>query len=196
VTAVRAAVLLLLYAASAHAQTEDQLKRARAHFEAGRALYHAGSYNDAIQQWLAGYEAVPLPNFLLNLGQAYRRIGALPRAREMYRRFLDEAPPDAPERATVTRLLGEIERLLVESQPSPEPTPEPTVAPSPTPQAMPLVAATPTETKQPHFLRRHWWIFPAAAIVIVGVTLASYYGTRSDSVSCSDPEVVGCLMVP
>src|SRR5688572_28151474 len=47
-------------------------ERARAHFKAGSALLAVGDYDKAIASYLEAYELLPLPDFLFNLGQAYR----------------------------------------------------------------------------------------------------------------------------
>jgi tetratricopeptide (TPR) repeat protein len=78
--------------------------RAKNHFEAGRALYYLGNYAEAIREFSAGYELTRKPEFLINLGQAYRKLEDLPRAAEMYQRFLDTAPPTAPEREQARRV--------------------------------------------------------------------------------------------
>src|SRR5262245_45858671 len=93
--------LLLGWQPSAHAEGGDALARARSHFEAGRALYSLGNYTDAIREFSAGYELVGKPQFLLNLGQCYRKQNQLQRARQMYQKYLSQAPSSDPERPQV-----------------------------------------------------------------------------------------------
>jgi tetratricopeptide (TPR) repeat protein len=174
---------LVLAPLQARAQSDDALARARTHFEAGRALYDLGSYSEAAREFAAGYRLAPRPQFLLNLGQCYRRLDQLDNAREMYRRFLADAPPDDRDRAQAAEVLAEIERQIAE-RPAPEPSPpSPSAAhaeatPSPHAAALTLTAAPPT--KKP-FIKRHWWIIPVSvAVAGAGVALGVYYGTRSD----------------
>src|SRR3954467_11063977 len=91
-------VMVLACAGHAQAQTDDPVASARTHFEAGRALYQLGNYNDALREFAAGYELAPRPQFLLNLGQCYRELDDLQHAREMYQRYLHDAPPTDAER--------------------------------------------------------------------------------------------------
>jgi tetratricopeptide (TPR) repeat protein len=83
--------------------------RARAHFDAGNAHYAAARYKEAIQEFQAGYALVPRSSFLVNLGQAYRKLGDLDRAKESYVAYLRSLPEDSPLRDQALRVLAEIE---------------------------------------------------------------------------------------
>jgi len=106
--------------------------RARAYFEKGHGLFDIGDFHGAIHEWAAGYELSHKALFLVDLGQAYRRLGELVRARELYERFLREAVPDDPARASVRALLEELAQaappLVERSVPPPAPSP-PLIAP-------------------------------------------------------------------
>jgi hypothetical protein len=139
----------------------EKVTRAKAHFEAGRALYTLGRYEEAEREFTSGYLLVPKAQFLINLGQVYRRLGRLDKACEMFRRFHAEAPPDDPQRATVDSLLKEVEQTLAEHPPAPPPKPPPPAAPAPSAQsqlAAPTVAASTAPPTVRH--RRKWWIIP------------------------------------
>src|SRR5579859_5412611 len=121
---------LLCLCGVAHAQNDDALARARTHFEAGRALYNLRNYTDAIREFSAGYQLVPKPQFLVNLGQCYDRIAdgttdlggkrdALEHARDMYNKFLQDAPPSDPLRAQVAPIVVELEKKLQALPPTP-----------------------------------------------------------------------------
>jgi tetratricopeptide (TPR) repeat protein len=119
--------------------------RARAHFEAGNSLYAAGRYEQAIKEFLAGYELVPRPSFLLNLGQAYRRVGDLTRAKEAYLGYVRSLPENNPLRDQALKMLAEIEVQLrgggvAPEHPPPAPVPPP---PNPTPTSPPVRPAPP-----------------------------------------------------
>jgi tetratricopeptide (TPR) repeat protein len=85
------------------------LVRARAHFDAGNAHYAAGRYPEAIREFQAGHALVPRPSFLLNLGQAYRKIGDLDHAKDAYVAYVRSLPDDSPLRDQAMRVLAEIE---------------------------------------------------------------------------------------
>ncbi len=89
------------------AQGADRRTRAKAHFEAGAALYRADQFNEAIREFKAGYALVPRSGFLINLGQAYRKLGQDGEARYWFQRYLDETP-QGPQRAQVAELIAKI----------------------------------------------------------------------------------------
>jgi tetratricopeptide (TPR) repeat protein len=174
----------LLIAAAAHAQqspTDDSMTRARIHFEAGRALYQLGNYNEALREFAAGYQLAPRPQFLLNLGQCYRKLDDLANARSMYQRYLHDAPASDPERPQAQQILAEIEKQIADqSHAAPPPPPAPVVTTPP--PATTAAAATLTTTAPPprkSWIKRNWWIIPVGVVVVgVGVGLGVYYGTR------------------
>ncbi len=184
----------------AQAQNEDARERARSHFEAGRALYNLKNYSDAIREFSAGYQLSQLPLFLVNLGQSYRRIGegssnpdaqraAFTQARAMYKKFLDDTPPGRSERDQVQQILVEIDGLIAALPPPSIAPPVTNTAPEPSPEPAALVVAAPPRKS---FIRRNWWIFPVAAVVVAGVAVGVYFGTRPSGVDCSSASL-GCL---
>jgi tetratricopeptide (TPR) repeat protein len=185
---VLACVWLLSGAASADGP--DGTARARTHFEAGRALYILGNYSDAIREFAAGYQLAPRPQFLLNLGQSHRKLGDLTKARDMFRRFLAEAPPDDPDRAAAKQVLDDVEREIAARPVAPPPPP---VVPAPVvaPAAPPAVAVSVTaEPRRRPFIARHWWIIPTTAVVAAGLGVGIYFAVRptgcSASIECID----------
>ena len=186
---------VLACAAAAHAQSNDDISRARTHFEAGRALYQLGNYDEALREFAAGYELAPRPQFLLNLGQCYRKLDNLEQARAMYQRYLHDAPVSDPERPQAQQILAEIDRQIADKQAAaaaPPPTPPPpapavsappTTAPATTaPATTAPVATTLTATAPPRksWIKRNWWVIPVGAVVVgVAVGLGVYYGTRA-----------------
>jgi tetratricopeptide (TPR) repeat protein len=143
--------LLALGAGTAWAQSEDPVARARTHFEAGRALYQLGNYTEAAREFAAGYELVPKPQFLLNLGQCYRKLDQLEQARNMYQRYLTDAPASDPERPQAEQILDEIERQIAARQANAPPPP----APAPPARRTTRTATRPRPTPQPQATPRH-----------------------------------------
>jgi tetratricopeptide (TPR) repeat protein len=103
-----------LVSAQALAESDDAIGRARTHFEAGRALYNLGNYTEAQREFAAGYQLAPRPQFLINLGHCYRKLDNLPRAREMYQRYLAETRADDPLRTQAEQVLAEVEHELAQ----------------------------------------------------------------------------------
>jgi len=180
--AVQVLLAILLCVAHARAETPEQL--ARAHYLEGKRLYEAGEYRAAVREFEAGYAASPRSEFLLNLGQAYRKLDDLAKAREMYVRFLADAPADDPLRAQVSDLIAEIDR----AQPPPAQTP----VPPPEQVARAVVERQhPTEpTPPPH--RRTWVYASAGAALVAGVVIAIVLLRPSNPVACSAAEL-GCV---
>ncbi len=191
--------VVLGWGASAAAQSQADIARAKQHFEAGRALYNLGNFSDAVREFSAGYQLVPRPQFLLNLGQAYRKQNDLPHARDMFKKFLVDAPPHDPDRGQARVILDEIEDALLEQQPlpgAPQPIDRPLADPYAGVPSAPALYGTPQP--QPHrksFMSRHWWIIPVSALVVVGASVGIYFAIKpADPVSCGQAEL-GCLAV-
>ncbi len=168
----------------------DNLNRARTHFQAGQALYNLGNYTDAIREFSAGYTLTGRPQFLINLGQSYRKLGELEQARDMYRKFLVETDVKDAERAQVEQLLHDTEQQILVQPPKPKPqlklVAEPTLAVAPA-----NVSAPPRKS----FARRHWWIFPVGAVVLAGAAVGIYLGVKpAAQVGCGEASF-GCLDV-
>jgi tetratricopeptide (TPR) repeat protein len=199
---------VLLLGALAHAQSDDAVARARSHFEAGRAMYNLQQYTDAIREFSAGYQLVPRPQFLVNLGQCYDRLAdgssdltakreALEHARDMYNKFLADAPPHDVLRAQVTPIVATLDQKLAALAPAPR-RPEPAVV-EPVPATVTpavvgpiVVAPADNQPKKKSGIARFWWIIPVAAVVVAGVAVGAYFGTRSTGPNCGSA-TFGCV---
>jgi len=171
----------------------ENINRARTHFQAGQALYNLGNYTDAIREFSAGYTLTHRPQFLINLGQSYRKLGELEEARDMYRKFLAETDVKDAERAQVEPLLHDIEQQILVQPPKPKPQPKPVVEPVPVVNPALLSVVPPPPRKS--FARRHWWIFPVGAVVLAGAAVGIYFGVRpATQVGCGEASF-GCLDV-
>ena len=189
--ALLAAVVVLFAAATARGE-DDRESRARAHYEVGLGMYHLGNYGDAVREFTAGYELSPRPEFLINLGQAYRKLHELDRARDMFQKYLARAPADAPDRVQVRGLLAEVEAERA-AAPAAASAPEPTEVAPTAPSTIVAPAPQMLVTQQPpprRGLRRWWWTIPVGAVAVgavVGVTL--YFTLRSSQVSCGSATI-------
>jgi tetratricopeptide (TPR) repeat protein len=184
----------------AAAQSPAEINRARQHFEAGRALYNLGNYTDAIREFSAGYQLVPRPQFLLNLGQAYRKQNDLTHAREMFRKFLAAAPPNDPDRGQARVILDEIEDALIEQAPrvtQPAPPERGLADPYANVPSRPslVVTAAPEVPRKKSFMSRHWWIIPVSTVLVVGMSVGIYFAIKPDDPVSCDQASLGCLSV-
>jgi tetratricopeptide (TPR) repeat protein len=183
-------------AARAQRLSPQVVAQARAHFEAGVALFDVGNFAEALREFSIGYALSRRPRFLLNIAQAQRKLGQLDKARASYHQFLDETAADDPDRRQAQALLAEVDAALAArakaspapsaplSAPAAPPTSE-ALHPAPAPAAAvatpALVApAPPSPSPRPPARRRWVWavaagsaLVVAGAAVALGVTLGS-----------------------
>jgi tetratricopeptide (TPR) repeat protein len=88
-------------------------REARNHHRTAEARFHAGLFAEALAEYQAGYQAMPLPGFLINIAQCYRRLGDLRLASGTYRKFTVVAP-DSPLTPQIKALIAEIDRREVD----------------------------------------------------------------------------------
>jgi tetratricopeptide (TPR) repeat protein len=172
---------------AAHAQAEEESDEAQEvandaheHFRAGIEHFNAGRYADAELSFSLGYELSRKPGFLWNIAEAARGAGANPRALAFYRRYLAEAPPDAP-RLTEARAWV---RALAASQSNEVPA----AAVAPSAAAAAGRGSNPNETSAPRWsvpreataadtdspaLYETWWFWAGASALIAGSVLAA-----------------------
>jgi tetratricopeptide (TPR) repeat protein len=104
-TCFAALLIALLPSLPAHALDK---RAASAHFQRGRALFDGGSWSAALDEFNAGYDAYPLPGFLVNIGQCQRKLERLDEAAASFQKFLDSGTGDARLRTEVEEALREI----------------------------------------------------------------------------------------
>jgi hypothetical protein len=99
-----ALVMSALGAPAVRAAPSAAEREARRDFDEAELSYRAGRYAEALTRYQAGYAAMPLPGFLVNIAQCQRRLGDLKTARATYREFVLVAPD--------SRLVPEVETLI------------------------------------------------------------------------------------
>jgi tetratricopeptide (TPR) repeat protein len=194
-------VLALLMALATPARAEDA-DAGRRYFKRGQDLLKENDYRGAVKAFEAGYAAAPRVGFLLNIGNCYRKLGELSKAREFYWRFLDAAPKDHPSRPAVLDYLNQMKQIEADgvsvdgstparAAPLPAPVTEPAhfQASRPVPRAL---AARPAEppaggltvvdvrpTESPSIFNRWWFWTLVGGAVAAGA--AAYVLTRPAS---------------
>ena len=200
--------LAAAHAAPAAAPSEKE-REARAHFQAGETRFKAGDFEAALTEYQAGYDAKPLPGFLVNIAQCQRRLGDLKAARASYQKFVLVAP-DSPLVPQVRSMIAEIDGLLAateKSKPAPEPEPqeqeakpEPAAAPPPArkPEAEaetetraavlvgPAPAAGDAPAAAPERKSHRWWLWGAIGAVVVGGAVTVYALTAGGTTTIHD----------
>ena len=178
-TAIGAVLVALLVAGPVAAATPEAERTARAHFQAGEAKFKAGAFDEALAEYQAGYDVLPLPGFLINVAQCQRRLGDLKTARATYQKFVLVAP-DSPLIPQVRSMMAEIDALLEKEQAKPPAetateeakpkadAPPPAATPPAEAPAPVLVAAAPAPAPAPAPTGHRWWLWGALGAVVVG----------------------------
>jgi tetratricopeptide (TPR) repeat protein len=179
-----ALAMVLAVGGPAHAEDAEAGRR---YFKRGQELLKANEYRAAARAFEAGYAAAPRVGFLLNIGNCYRKLGELGKAREHYWRFLDAAPKDHPSRPAVMDYLRAMEQIeadgvSVDSAPARHAaaappaipmdgmSPEPATAATSVPPALaaraphgPVAGLTAVEVRpkepEPRSVFKRWWFW-------------------------------------
>jgi tetratricopeptide (TPR) repeat protein len=183
--------LFLLLLVVSGAPTADDVSQAKVHFQAGKAHYQLGNFSDAIREFAAGYALTQSPDFLINLGQAYRAQGDTAKALDMFDKYLEKAPADAPARKQVEALAASLREKEAPPQAPPQDAPVRAAdAPPPTAPAPELVRAEPPAE---HHVSTLAWAIPVVAVAVVGAVVAGVAIGVSRTPSCASPPSLGCL---
>ncbi len=180
------ALLLPLLAGDVRAASSDAEQQARRSFEKAEEHFKAGLFAEALTEYQAGYEQLPLPGFLINIAQCQRRLGDLKQAQTTYRKFIMVAP-DSPHVPEVKELVAELDKLLeasAASKPAPKPEseadslvppPMPVVPAEPIPVTSNLVEPPPTPAPLPAARASRWWLWgTVGAVVVLGAVTTAY----------------------
>lgn len=83
------------------------------HLKAARQHFNAGQYEQAIRRLEAAYGLSPKAQYLFSIAQSHRRLGHHREARDMYRRFLRDAPKEkAGLRLEATSYIRELDVII------------------------------------------------------------------------------------
>ncbi len=93
------------------------VEEARGLFEAGRAAFDAGRYEEALGYFERSYELSEAPELLYNIGHTAERLRRDERAIEAFERFL-EARPDAEGRAAIEVRIANMRAAVAEREAS------------------------------------------------------------------------------
>jgi tetratricopeptide (TPR) repeat protein len=175
---------------------------ARAHIQKGAQALRAGRYDEAMTEFEAGYAAVPLPGFILNMGHVQRQAGNPERARDYYRRYL-ELDPGSSQRAAVEKTIAELDALLAAKRAGPlpataaaPPSRRPNLAvpvaqdDSEEPEGLkvlppkPIVTSSPAKPDEGAFYTR-WWFWGAVGAVVAASVVVFVLVRRGDDYTVS-----------
>jgi tetratricopeptide (TPR) repeat protein len=108
-------LLALVWTGAAAAQTREEQDRADAHYEQGKAYFRVGAYDQAIEEFTAGYALVPKPGALFNMARCHEELGDKQAAIWNYKRFIDADAGSAAVAEARARVLV-LERELAEAE--------------------------------------------------------------------------------
>ena len=190
--------------------TDDTSAQAKKLYERGMAHFQLAEYDEAIAKWQEGFRTKPVPEFLYNIGQAYRLSSRPEKAVQNYRAYL-RMQPEAANRAEVERHIASLQKVIDQShsaatapptqpttpsgmghgEPAATPPPATTSPSTPTveaPASTPpttgnaLVASAP-ERKTPVTKKAWFWgVVAGGAVVVAGaVVLGVVFGTKDNA---------------
>jgi tetratricopeptide (TPR) repeat protein len=167
------------------APTTEAEQQSRRTFEKAEAHFRAGLFAEALSEYQAGYDLVPLPGFLINIAQCQRRLGELNQALVTYRKFIMVAP-DSRYVPDVKNLIEELQTLVQDAENASASASGRAQGQEEDPLEPVPYSAVPRETSRtdlvsaptaalPKESKTRWWLWgTAAATVVVGVTLAAF----------------------
>jgi hypothetical protein len=209
------AILVGMNSVGASAAPVAAEREARHRFDEAEVAYRAGHFAEALGKYQAGYAAVPLPGFLVNIAQCQRRLGDLKTARATYREFILVAPDSrlVPE---VETLIKELDDLIADlaaggsgetapqiggdgadvhaTDPSVQPLSLSLAPAAPTPATV-LIAAPAAEASgpAPRRSRARWWIWGGIAVAAVAGGVATAIALASPGTTTVRAGTLGTL---
>ena len=106
-------IMVLLLIGTLAARADDLKEQAKRDVSAGIAAQSGGHYDEAIALYKKAYAAIPHPEILFNLGQAYRLKGDAETALDYYRRYL-AAEPNGRAAGDANRWVTELDKRIAD----------------------------------------------------------------------------------
>ena len=133
---VLAGLVIILTAAAApiaHAQapTKEDIEAAKLAFAEGDKLYRAGKFEDALVKLRESYRLSKNPVLLYNIGYIEEQAGHEDRALFYYKKFLTDAPQNAPRLSEAMDRVAALEKEGVKASADPDAPVSPTAPPAP-----------------------------------------------------------------
>ncbi len=173
-------------------EDENRVRAAKSHYASGDQAFKEGHYERALREFEAGYQAIPRPAFLLNMGHCQRRLGDPRQARELYRLFL-EAEPHSPLRAEVESVMAELQNEMP-AQRAPAPRLAWRESPAATSSSPALdMQATPAPRPAPLYARWQTWAVVAG---LVAVGASSFLLLHNSGPSYTERGTLGTMGAP
>jgi tetratricopeptide (TPR) repeat protein len=182
--------------AAAHAEASDE-GVARGLFQAGKAAYEAGRYEEALSYFEQAYEQSKRPRMLYNIGQAADRLRRDERALEAFREFL-RVLPDDPVREEVEKRIAALERAEAERKQAEQAAPAAALvtpaAAAETVEPPSSVDAVDSSIDDPAVdspddggVLTKWWLWTGVGVVVAGGVTALVLVLGQDDAEAAKP---------
>jgi tetratricopeptide (TPR) repeat protein len=110
------AILLLLWASPAFAQSKQDKDHARALFQQGVAAYNLGHFAEAAEAYESAYRLVPNAALLFNAAQAHRLAGNKEQALQLYMSYLRNYGNQAGNQADVEHRIENLRQAIADDK--------------------------------------------------------------------------------
>lgn len=153
-------------------------------FEAGRAAFADGRYEDSLGYFDRAYALTHRAELLYNIGTANDRLRHDAEALAAFESYVRELP-NAPNTREVEGRMRVLRASLAETSTTPSDAEPPTVSVEPEPQPPAVVATSAPAPSQPQHesdigVAGEWWFWTLiGAVVVGGVVTAIVLGTQS-----------------
>ncbi|CAN5862385.1 hypothetical protein BH11MYX3_BH11MYX3_07810 [soil metagenome] len=148
--AIAIAFAIIAPAARVHADpTATELDKAKKEFAAGKTAFDAGDFPEAASHFKTSYNLSKKPALLYNVALANESGGQDDIALFYYRKFLSDAPADAPQRPEVTERVKTLEKKFGGGTTTTTPTPPTTTTVTPPT----TTTVTPEQHKEPKAIK-------------------------------------------
>jgi tetratricopeptide (TPR) repeat protein len=184
-TLVLVGVLALLALPSSSRADEGDDQARKLNTEA-KKQFNLGNFSEAAALYKKAYEAKPIPEFLHNVAQCYKRMAALEyleKALFYFESYLNNAP-DSPNRQDVEAEIAEIKHQIESLRKGGVKAGAEKAHPASSPaRVAPPAALPPTATSTPHQtskaeprqtpIYKRWWFWTVVGAAIVGGTVGA-----------------------
>src|SRR5947208_4165716 len=110
-TAALTALLSVAPAARAQENAEDAevTKMAKEHYRLGLDAFKAGKYAEAVKELKKAHLLKKIPALNINIAKTYEKMNDLENEIYYYKKYLQEAPPDAKDRDQIKQVIEDLE---------------------------------------------------------------------------------------
>jgi tetratricopeptide (TPR) repeat protein len=171
--AMLGAVLLLSWGPTPKAWAEEAAEKAKMHNATARTLFNVGKFKQAAAEYEKAYQAKPVPEFLHNMAQCYKRLDGIEYKKKALFNFESYLAnePDAANRQEVEEEIAALKRHIEKHRKKQEQA-----------EQDQTLAKKLTVTEEPRSkpIYKKWWFWTAVGAVVAGSVVAIALTTGGD----------------